>query len=37
MMGSTSGNLWYSKNGGENWESLAAHLADIYCVKFSQI
>lgn len=35
MMGSTSGNLWVSEDGGEQWRILCHYLADIYCVKFS--
>ena len=34
MMGSTSGNLWVSENGGDHWNCLSNNLADIYCVKF---
>ena len=37
MMGSTSGNLWVSANGGDSWQSLAVNLAAIYCVKFGQL
>lgn len=34
IMGSTSGNLWGSSDGGDNWTTISTHLADIYCVKF---
>ena len=34
MMGSTSGNLWVTDNGGDDWNCLSNNLADIYCVKF---
>lgn len=34
-MGSTTGNLWLSDDGGDSWTSLADHLPPIYCVRFS--
>jgi hypothetical protein len=34
-MGSTTGGLWTSANGGEAWSLLTAHLAPIYAVRFS--
>jgi photosystem II stability/assembly factor-like uncharacterized protein len=33
-MGSTTGGLWVSENGGESWQSLASHLPPIYAVRF---
>ena len=33
-MGSTTGGLWLSEDGGERWECLSAHLPPIYCVRF---
>ncbi len=33
-MGSTTGGLWLSENGGEGWQCLSAHLPPIYCVRF---
>lgn len=33
-MGSTTGALWASENGGENWHLISAHLPPIYCVRF---
>jgi hypothetical protein len=33
-MGSTTGGLWVSENGGERWQCLSAHLPPIYCVRF---
>lgn len=33
-MGSTTGGLWLSENGGERWQCLSAHLPPIYCVRF---
>ena len=35
VMGSTTGNLWWSENGGDAWTSLAAHLPPIYSVRFA--
>jgi len=34
-MGSTSGNLWVSHDGGEHWQALEHHLAPIYSVRFA--
>ena len=34
-MGSTSGSLWFSEDGGESWKSLPAHLPPIYAVRFA--
>ncbi|VWB32996.1 glycosyl hydrolase [Burkholderia pseudomultivorans] len=33
-MGSTTGGLWTSADGGENWQQVSAHLPPIYCVRF---
>ena len=33
-LGSTTGGLWVSDNGGNNWECLSTHLPPIYCVCF---
>lgn len=33
-MGSTTGSLWVSENGGERWQQLSANLPPIYCVRF---
>ncbi len=33
-MGSTTGSLWVSENGGEDWTLLSAHLPPIYAVRF---
>lgn len=33
-MGSTTGGLWLSEDGGERWACLNAHLPPIYCVRF---
>nr|WP_255321491.1 MULTISPECIES: exo-alpha-sialidase [Pseudomonas aeruginosa group] len=34
-MGSTTGGLWLSENGGEGWQPLSANLPPIYCVRFA--
>ncbi|MCS8783837.1 exo-alpha-sialidase [Pseudomonas aeruginosa] len=34
-MGSTTGGLWLSENGGEDWRQLSANLPPIYCVRFA--
>ena len=34
VMGSTTGNLWLSDNGGESWMHVSAHLPPIYSVRF---
>jgi hypothetical protein len=34
VMGSTTGSLWISEDGGESWERLTAELAPIYCVRW---
>jgi hypothetical protein len=33
-MGSTTGALWTSNDGGENWQLISAHLPPVYCVRF---
>jgi hypothetical protein len=33
-MGSTTGSLWMSENGGERWQLLNAHLAPVYALRF---
>lgn len=33
-MGSTTGGLWLSEDGGERWETLGLHLPPIYAVRF---
>lgn len=34
VMGSTTGGLWASGDGGESWQTVSAHLPPIYAVKF---
>ncbi len=34
-MGSTTGGLWVSENGGERWQLLNAHLPPVYAVRFA--
>jgi hypothetical protein len=33
--GSTTGNLWISQNGGDDWRLIARHLPPIYAVRFA--
>lgn len=33
-MGSTTGGLWTSRNGGDSWHCISAHLPPIYCLRF---
>lgn len=33
-MGSSTGSLWVSENGGDTWECVSKHLPPIYCVRF---
>jgi photosystem II stability/assembly factor-like uncharacterized protein len=35
-IGSTTGGLWLSTNGGDSWRCLAAHLPPIYCLRFEK-
>jgi hypothetical protein len=34
LMGSTTGNLWASFDGGERWQAVSQHLPPIYAVRF---
>ncbi len=34
LMGSTTGNLWFSDNQGEEWQCLSNYLPPIYAVRF---
>lgn len=34
-MGSTTGGLWLSTDGGDSWTTLAAHLPPVYAVRFA--
>src|SRR5688572_7214239 len=34
-IGSTTGGLWISENGGEAWRCISAHLPPIYAVRFA--
>jgi hypothetical protein len=33
-MGSTTGSLWITENGGDEWTNISTHLPPIYCVRF---
>lgn len=34
VMGSTTGSLWSSTDGGESWDTVSHHLPPIYCVRY---
>jgi photosystem II stability/assembly factor-like uncharacterized protein len=34
LMGSTTGQLWASADGGDTWRNVLAHLPPIYTVRF---
>jgi len=34
-MGSTTGSLWISEDGGDSWQTVSTHLPPIHCVRFS--
>lgn len=34
MMGSTTGSLWASDDGGDQWDTISSHLPPIYAVRF---
>jgi hypothetical protein len=35
-MGSTTGHLWVSDNGGEAWSEVPHHLPPVYAVRFAK-
>lgn len=35
VMGSSTGSLWISENGGDSWETVSTHLPPIYCTRFA--
>jgi photosystem II stability/assembly factor-like uncharacterized protein len=34
LMGSTTGGLWASADGGEHWQAVSQHLPPIFAVRF---
>ncbi|MDZ4287763.1 MAG: hypothetical protein U0984_07385 [Prosthecobacter sp.] len=34
VMGSTTGSVWISENGGDQWQRVSAELPPIYCARF---
>ncbi len=36
VMGSTTGSVWISEDGGDSWQVLSSHLPPIYCVRFDR-
>lgn len=35
-VGSTTGGLWMSEDGGDSWQTLSAHLPPVYAVRFGR-
>lgn len=35
-VGSTTGNLWISEDGGDSWQTISSHLPPVYCVRFAK-
>ncbi|MEZ6122075.1 MAG: exo-alpha-sialidase [Planctomycetaceae bacterium] len=35
VMGSSTGSLWISENGGDSWQTISTHLPPIYCTRFA--
>ena len=35
VMGSTTGNLWISENGGEAWKQVSSTLPQVYAVRWA--
>jgi hypothetical protein len=35
VMGSTTGGLWISENGGDDWQNFSMNLPPVYCVRFA--
>lgn len=35
MFGSTTGSLWASDNGGDDWETISTHLPPVHAVRFA--
>ena len=35
VMGSTTGSLWISEDGGDDWQCISNHLPPIHCVRFA--
>jgi hypothetical protein len=35
VIGSTTGNMWVSENGGDSWQAVSHHLPPIYGVRFA--
>jgi len=34
-MASTTGSLWVSANGGDNWARVSAELPPVYCLSYA--
>lgn len=35
-IGSSTGSIWISENGGESWECVTTHLPQVYCLRFAK-
>lgn len=35
VMGSSTGSLWVSEDGGDSWQCVSTHLPQIYCARFA--
>lgn len=35
VMGSTTGSLWVSEDGGDSWITVSTHLPPVYCTRFA--
>tara|TARA_R110002096_G_scaffold316010_12_gene510390 strand:+ start:17286 stop:18410 length:1125 start_codon:yes stop_codon:yes gene_type:complete len=36
VMGSTTGSVWISEDGGDSWEILGSHFPPVYCARFDR-
>lgn len=34
--GSTTGNVWFTENGGDEWRAISSHLPPVYAVRFEK-
>jgi len=36
VVGSSTGSLWVTENGGDTWVTVSTHLPQVYCVRFGK-
>ena len=36
VVGSSTGSLWVSEDGGDAWVTVSTHLPQVYCVRFGK-